>query len=157
MPNLQVCWGPLSVIKCHMFVSNFENVFHPQRQTCSCFSADHCELNGAFPARLKKMLKKILFAMSLSTQAVKEPQITPDRTLCGSVLVAPTLGVLQGEIRHPAPPSTSCPMGPLYHCSQISISPAGCLEIPGERKKNWCLPGSPYTFEVFYLISISSY
>lgn len=55
--------------------------------------------------------------------------------LCGSELVVSSPGVLQEEIRHPAPPATSCPTGPLYHCSQISISPAGCLEIPGERKK----------------------
>lgn len=70
-----------------------------------------------------------------SSKKAKDYSWSDSVALCGSELVVSSPGVLQEEIRHPAPPATSCPTGPLYHCSQISISPAGCLEIPGERKK----------------------
>lgn len=56
----------------------------------------------------------------------------------------PTLPLLP-----PPPPLT----GPLYHCSQISISPAGCLETPWETEKIDAgpLPRAPLRF--FHLIS----
>lgn len=162
--NEMICSQSLCCFK------NIYSILHPQIQisfSVIFYQPLWAQWGFAMSAMLKKILQTdflynalIFFSKQTKhsrSEIAKEYSQSASVALCGSKLVVSSPWVLQEEIRCPTLPTTSSLTGPPYNWSQISISPAGCLEIPGDRKKINAWPGSLNTLEVFHLISITSY